>query len=351
MTISEKLQNWYQTNKRDLAWRQTKDPYKIWLSEVMLQQTQVIQGTSYYLKFIEAYPNVKSLASAEEADLLKLWQGLGYYSRARNLHKAAHQVMDLHGGKFPQSYDNIISLKGIGAYTAAAIASIAYNEPKAVVDGNVYRVLARLYDLDLPIDSTAGKKTFQNLADELLDTKNAGTHNQAMMELGALCCKPKSPQCIICPIQMHCLAYKNKSFAELPVKLKTVKIKERYLEYVVLEYQNQVYLQKRTAEDIWKNMYEFFLLEMHKKETDTFIRDLYCDQLALSAKDFSIKRISPFVKHILTHQHLHARFHHVVLKKELKNAKSFNLVKFEIGAFEKLAFPRLIDKFVNENLN
>ncbi len=350
MEISEKLQSWYQSNKRDLAWRSTKDPYKIWLSEVILQQTQVIQGSSYYLKFVDNYPTIKALAEAEEADVLKLWQGLGYYSRARNLHTAAKQVMLQFNGKFPETYETIITLKGVGTYTAAAIASIAYNEAKAVVDGNVYRVLSRLYDLDLPIDSTEGKKTFQNLANEILDSKNAGTHNQALMELGAICCKPRSPSCQSCPIQMHCLAYKNKSYAGLPVKSKTIKIRERYLEYIVLEYNKQFYLKKRTSQDIWKNMFEFFSIEMTEKETEKKVLDDYCNVLNLKTNDFSIKGISPFVKHILTHQHIHARFHHLILSKVLKNAKSHDLVKYNIEAFEKLAFPRLIDKFVSENL-
>jgi A/G-specific adenine glycosylase len=351
MLISKKLQSWYLKNKRDLAWRATSDPYKIWLSEVILQQTQVIQGTAYYVKFIENYPTVKDLANASEAEVLKLWQGLGYYSRARNLHAAAKHIVKNHGAKFPNTYPEILNLKGVGPYTAAAIASIAFNEAKAVVDGNVYRVLSRLFNLETPIDSALGKKQFQALADEILDKKNPGNHNQAMMELGALCCKPSSPSCERCPINEHCLAFKNNTVAVLPVKSKKLTILERYLEYVVLEYKNHVYLQKRTNKDIWQNMYEFFLIEMDKKETEKMVVQQYCQALDITSKNFTIKSVSPFVKHILTHRHIFARFHHLVLKKEIKNAKSLNLVKYEIGAFEKLAFPRLIDKFVINNFN
>jgi A/G-specific adenine glycosylase len=351
MLISKKLQSWYLKNKRDLAWRASSDPYKIWLSEVILQQTQVIQGTAYYLKFTENYPTVKDLANASEAEVLKLWQGLGYYSRARNLHAAAKHIVKNNEAKFPDTYDAILNLKGVGPYTAAAIASIAFNEAKAVVDGNVYRVLSRLFNLETPIDSTLGKKQFQSLAEEILDKKSPGNHNQAMMELGALCCKPSSPSCEICPINEHCLAFKNNTTAALPVKSKKLTILERYLEYVVLEYKNHIYLQKRTGKDIWQNMYEFFLIEMDKTETEKKIVKQYCKALDINTKDFTIKSVSPFVKHVLTHRHIFARFHHLILKKELKNAKSLNLVKYEIGAFEKLAFPRLIDKFVINNFN
>ena len=223
--ISVKLISWYKKNQRDLPWRKTKDPYKIWLSEIMLQQTQVVQGLSYYLKFTEAFPTIKDLAKAPEDKVMRLWQGLGYYSRARNLHTTAKLVATEYKGFFPKTYDEIIALKGVGDYTAAAIASIAYDLPYAVVDGNVYRVLSRLFNLATPINSTQGKKEFQLLANELLNAKHAALHNSALMEFGALVCRPQNPQCETCVLQGHCLAFKNNTVAALPVKEKTIKIK------------------------------------------------------------------------------------------------------------------------------
>jgi A/G-specific adenine glycosylase len=350
MEISKQLQAWYNGHKRDLMWRNTNDAYKIWLSEIILQQTQVIQGTSYYLKFIEKYPTVKHLASASEEAVMKLWQGLGYYSRARNLHAAAKYVMSHFKGQFPTNYADIITLKGVGNYTASAIASIAFNEAKAVVDGNVYRVLARLFDVHTPIDSNEGKKAFQILADELLDHRHPGNHNQAMMELGALCCKPSSPNCNECPISINCMALKNGTINELPVKSKKVKIRERYLDYIVIEHKGGYYLQKRTAKDIWQNMYEFYLIENPQMEDEKKGLKAYCKALSIEPSDFIVKSVSPYMKHVLTHQLLHARFHHIELKKTLKTNQLPTLKKYKIQEFEKLAFPRLIDKFVKDNL-
>jgi A/G-specific adenine glycosylase len=350
LNISIALQNWFLSNARDLPWRADKDPYKIWLSEIILQQTQVIQGTSYFLKFIDHYPKIKDLASAPEDEVLKLWQGLGYYSRARNLHVAAKQVMQDFNGQFPKSYQDILTLKGVGPYTAAAIASIAYNEKKAVVDGNVYRVLARLFNISIPIDSTEGKKTFQILADELIDGKQAGNHNQAMMELGATVCKPVKPLCDQCPVHTYCLAHEHKNTEGLPVKAKKIKTRDRFLDYIVIEANNEFYFQKRLKKDIWQNLYEFYLIEHPIKIPVNTIRLEYEKSLGLQQKDYELQKVYEFKKHVLTHQHLHSRFHHIKLLKKTRAAFSSHLKPYGIKAFKTLAFPRLIDKFVKRYL-
>ena len=232
--FSEKIIAWYDQNKRDLPWRNTKDAYLIWLSEIILQQTRVDQGMDYYLKFAKEFPTVKHLAKADNEKVMKLWQGLGYYSRARNLHTTAKIISEKYHGKFPDEYSDILSLKGVGNYTAAAIASFAFNKPYAVVDGNVYRVLARVFGIESPIDSTQGKKEFETLATELLDRKKPASHNQAIMELGALQCKPVNPDCSICALNTMCFAYSKKRINELPVKAKKTKVRNRYFNYIVL---------------------------------------------------------------------------------------------------------------------
>ena len=232
--ISNTLIEWYEDNKRDLPWRHEPSPYQVWISEIILQQTRVSQGLSYYLRFTEKWPTVEALAQASEEEVLKLWQGLGYYSRARNLHQCAKQVVERHGGSFPADYDQLKGLKGIGSYTAAAIASIAFNLPHAVVDGNVYRVLSRLYDIDTPINNSEGMEAFASAANELLDRQRPGLHNQAMMEFGALLCTPQNPDCLHCPVQAHCLAFDHQTVMQRPVKLPKVKISTRHFNYLVL---------------------------------------------------------------------------------------------------------------------
>ena len=259
--ISGLLIEWYDENKRNLPWRDTSDPYKIWVSEVILQLTRVAQGLNYYLQFVEQFPTVNALAESSEEDVLKAWQGLGYYSRARNLHQGAKDVVALHKSKLPASYKEIISIKGIGEYTAAAILSIAYNKPFAVVDGNVYRVLSRLFAIDTPIDMSAGKKQFAKLAQNLIDVSNPAKYNQAIMELGALQCTPVQPLCDSCPLQYLCVAKQLNMQSEFPVKSKKVKVRNRYLHYFHIEYEGYTYLNKRIGKDIWKNMYEFPLIE------------------------------------------------------------------------------------------
>ena len=260
--FSKTLVSWYLKNKRDLPWRNTIDPYKIWLSEIMLQQTRVAQGLPYYLKFLAAFNEVKDLADADEEEVLKLWQGLGYYSRARNLHATAKYVSNELNGVFPDNYIDLKKLKGIGDYTASAIASICYKEPKAVLDGNVFRVLARLYGIDIAINSTDGVKLFSSLSQKLIDKDEPDTHNQAIMEFGATHCSPKKPLCDSCVFNTQCIAFKNNRVGELPLKLKKLKVKKRYFNYIVPIINNEsTRLIKRAEKGIWANLYEFPLVE------------------------------------------------------------------------------------------
>ena len=263
--FSKKLILWYLDHKRDLPWRTTAIPYYIWLSEIILQQTRVEQGLPYYQAFVSVYPTVKKLANASEEEVLKLWQGLGYYSRARNLHTTANYVSNELSGIFPTSYKELIKLKGVGDYTASAIASICFNEATAVVDGNVYRALARYFGIATPINSSLGIKEFKNLAQQLIDVDKPGNHNQALMEFGARQCKPQNPNCEICIFNDSCIALQQKKISELPVKLKKTKVKNIYFNYIVLIFKNKkTLLQKRIGKGIWQNLYEFPLIETEK---------------------------------------------------------------------------------------
>ncbi|MBL4723936.1 MAG: A/G-specific adenine glycosylase, partial [Lutibacter sp.] len=265
MNLSNQLILWYLSNKRDLPWRSTRNPYHIWLSEIILQQTRVDQGMAYYLKFIKVFPTVNDLAAASEEQVLKLWQGLGYYSRARNLHFSAKYVVEQLSGVFPSTYDEILKLKGVGDYTASAIASFCFNEVAAVVDGNVYRVLSRYFGISTPINSTKGIKEFKLLAQELIDVKDPGTHNQAIMEFGARMCKPQNPDCISCPLNESCVAVSEKSIKNLPVKVKKIKIKQRFFNYLVIQTKDKKTKIGKRENGIWKNLYEFPLIETSKE--------------------------------------------------------------------------------------
>lgn len=339
--ISDKLIFWYKKNKRDLPWRNINDPYKIWLSEIILQQTQVIQGLNYYIKFIETFPTVIDLANASEDKVMRLWQGLGYYSRARNLHAAAKVIKTTHKGKFPTTYETIKELKGVGDYTAAAISSFAFGLPRAVVDGNVYRVLSRLFNINTPINSTKGKKDFQFLADELLNKKQPGLHNSAIMEFGALWCKPQNPNCEDCPLQEHCLAFQNNTISLLPVKDKKIKIKNRYLHYFIFNYKNNVYIQKRTEKDIWQNLYEFYLIET-LEETATEIL-LKSKTLKTLVPKFDVISFTAAKKHILSHQHLYAVFYELKIALPLI---SNSFIKVKRDELKHYALPQLIIKYL-----
>ena len=299
------LIEWYHEHKRDLPWRNTNDPYLIWISEIILQQTRVAQGYAYYQRFIERFPNLESLAAAEENEVLKYWQGLGYYSRARNLHQAAISV----NGVFPVKYEDILKLKGVGTYTAAAICSFAYNQPHAVVDGNVYRVLSRFFGVNEPIDSGKGKKIFASLAHDLLDKIQPALYNQAIMDFGALQCTPLSPDCTVCPFKNRCFAFNHNMVSSLPIKQNKTKTSERFFYYLLIRDNGNIYLNKRTENDIWKNLYELPLIESNTAlAVDDFIRK---QEFASIFKEDSVVnvRLLNKTKHVLSHRIIYADFY------------------------------------------
>lgn len=336
------LYSWYAANRRSLPWRETRNPYFIWISEVILQQTRVNQGMEYYLRFIKRFPNIQSLAEASEQEVLAMWQGLGYYSRARNLHLAAKQLVAMHGGIFPKTYEEIRNLKGIGDYTAAAIASIAYDLPHAVVDGNVYRVLSRLFAVDTPIDSSQGKKEFQQLAQTLLDTSKPGMYNQAIMEFGALACVPVNPDCTNCPLQAQCRAYALEIVTQLPVKSTKTLVKELFYTYLYIHSGNKLLLQPRSsANNIWKNMYEFPLIEADHLLT---AEELLTHKLSALPGELTLHPTPVDFTHILSHRKIHVRFFQIETN-ELKktNHESIIVTTEELHHFP---LPRVITRYL-----
>jgi A/G-specific adenine glycosylase len=346
------IKAWYLENKRDLPWRHVKDPYKIWLSEIILQQTQVVQGLSYYLKFIEHYPTVKHLAKAPEDEVLKLWQGLGYYSRARNLHTSAKQIVNEHKGHFPASFEEIKQLKGVGDYTAAAIASFAYDLPHAVVDGNVYRVLSRVFGIKTPIDTGKAKKEFLELSEQLLDRKQPALYNQAIMEFGSQFCKPVNPDCGNCILKHKCLAWKANIVSGLPIKAKKTKVRDRYFNYLVLiDKEQNVLIRKRPAGDIWQGLYEFMLIESETRLDQPALFKLK-EVKPLIKPEFGLKYVSHEYKHVLSHQHLHSRFYVVQFKNTFNSSwlklNNLDLVKIKLDNLKDYAFPRLTGKFLDD---
>jgi A/G-specific adenine glycosylase len=345
MVFSNRLFQWYLHNKRDLPWRKTHEPYQIWLSEIMLQQTRIEQGLPYYFKFIEAYPTVYDLADAPADEVLKLWQGLGYYSRARNLHETAKFVAYEMDGQFPDNYEGLLKLKGVGDYTASAIASFCYNEPVAVVDGNVYRVLSRVFGIDIPINSTQGIKEFKKLSQELLDKEDPASFNQAIMEFGALQCKPQNPACITCPLNDKCLALKEQRIKELPVKLKKTKIRKRYFNYLVFDLnENKTILEQRTGKGIWNGLYQFPLIESEGliTEEELIAHENFGRLAGKSGYSLDLYNEEPVV-HKLSHQHLYARFW--LVNSEDKPVRSVSLDKVM-----DYPVPVLIGNFLNEYL-
>lgn len=337
---------WYNQNKRHLPWRDETDPYKIWVSEIILQQTQVKQGMAYYLRFIETFPNVGSLAAAREDRVLKMWQGLGYYSRARNLHAAARMVMKEFAGKFPRSYNDIIRLKGVGEYTAAAISSFAFNEKQAVVDGNVYRLLSRLFGIQKAVDSSEGKKAFASLAKELIDEKYPGDYNQAIMEFGSQHCRLHEPFCNSCVFSDDCFAYRNNRIKQLPVKSKKTKISERHFNYVVRVYRDKkLAIHKRKDKDIWKGLYEF---ELHETAQEAEPTDFLARLKKKRGEKFSVLHVSQIYKHVLSHRIILARFY-VILSNKRHSGPGLAVTA---QSLTKFAFPRLTEKFLSGcNLN
>lgn len=335
MIFTEILNSWYSVEKRNLPWRLTKNPYLIWLSEIILQQTQVKQGLPYYENFVAKYPTVFQLAKAKEQEVLKLWQGLGYYSRARNLHYTAKYIVDNLNGEFPKSYKNLIKLKGIGDYTASAIASICYNEPCAVVDGNVYRVLSRYFGIDTPINTTKGIKEFKTLAQTLIPDSNIGDYNQAIMEFGAKQCKPKSPNCFECDLNTSCEAFRNGKVENLPVKLKKVKVKTRYINFLVfISNNNETILEERKGKGIWRGLYQFPFLETESSASEeqiaTHLKNNYKELTLYNSKD---------IIHKLSHQHLHTKFWIVNIEKlKFKGVKTSEIRNYPV--------PVLISNFI-----
>ena len=319
------LLDWFRENGRDLPWRQTRDPYAIWLSEIILQQTQVKQGWEYWERFMHRWPKVEDLAAASEDDVLREWQGLGYYSRARNLHFAARQILSL--GHFPDTLEEIKKLKGVGDYTAAAIASIAFGLPAAVVDGNVYRVLARHYGIDTPINTTEGKKVFAALAQELLPSTEASAYNQAIMDFGAIQCTPQSPHCERCPLMESCEAFRTGRIAQLPVKLKNLKIHERHLTYIYIRCQGQTAIRRRGPGDIWQGLWEPVMVE--------------ADSVIPSAAQLLRKN----VKHVLTHRVLYADFY--LLESNDKPEIPLDYIWIPESDIDNYALPRLIEVLLN----
>ncbi|RTY70561.1 A/G-specific adenine glycosylase [Flavobacterium sp. GSP27] len=345
MNFSNLLIKWYLQNKRDLPWRNTTDPYPIWLSEIMLQQTRVAQGMPYFMSFTAAFPTVFDLAKANEEHVLKLWQGLGYYSRARNLHKTAQYVASDLGGSFPDNYADLLKLKGIGEYTAAAIASFSYNEAVPVVDGNVFRVLSRYFDIDTDIAQASAKKEFAALAFELMPKDNPATFNQAIMEFGALQCVPKSPNCGICVFNESCAALQKNKVNQLPVKTKKLKVRSRYFNYLVVADENDnTIIQKRTDKGIWHNLYEFPLIETEKEEdfdcvSEAIQADYFKENTVVSMLEYNEKSIL----HKLSHQHLHIKFWKVKIEGTIENG-------IDVETLRTFPFPIVIHNFIEKDL-
>lgn len=344
--LSKEIINWYKKNKRDLPWRNTNDPYFIWLSEIILQQTRVEQGLPYYHKFIAKYKTVKKLAEANNDDVMKLWQGLGYYNRASNMLKTAREIVKNHQSVFPKTYDELIKLTGIGPYTAAAISSFAYNESRAVVDGNVSRVLSRIFAIEEPINSSKGKNLFEKIANEILDKKNPGLNNQAIMELGALVCKPRQPLCNECPVRLNCEAFKKNSIYDFPQKIKKNKPRNRFVNYFYIEQNNTIYIIQRTEKQIWKGLFELpnFDTESSLNEFE-IINQIDFKNMFQKSEVIQIKKIFS-IKHQLTHQTIYANFFNLSSSKKIKLLnESYMLV--DIGDINKYAVSRLFDKFLN----
>lgn len=344
--IAPALLDWHQNeNRREMPWKGETDPYKVWLSEVILQQTRVEQGLDYYLRFIKKYPTLAKLAKAKDEDVFKLWEGLGYYSRCKNLLFTARFIQNELNGRFPDNYDDLLRLKGVGPYTAAAIASFVFNQPHAVVDGNVFRVLSRVFGINTPIDSTAGKQAFTELANLQLDRKQPGLYNQAIMDLGATVCKPFLPVCQSCPLHKHCSAFATGTVNQLPVKEKKLQKKRRWFYYFILEADGKWMVNKRGAGDIWENLYEFMLIESESAQTwsDEAIQSLLKEQLSIQKAE--IVSISAEQRQLLTHQEIRGQFIHLCLKHIPKKLEqhAWHTVK----NLRKLSFPKFITQYLD----
>jgi A/G-specific adenine glycosylase len=345
--FTQMLMNWHLTeNARQMPWKGVKDPYRIWLSEIILQQTRVEQGWIYYENFIKKYPTIQDLAKAKDAIVFKLWEGLGYYNRCKNLLETARKIDAEFGGKFPESYETLLTLKGVGPYTAAAIASFAFQLPHAVVDGNVYRVLSRYFGIQLPIDSTEGKKYFQELADRVLSKNDSAGYNQAIMDFGATVCKPFAPGCIECPLHQHCKAFKETIVNQLPVKEKRLTKKKRNFNYFIFEFKQQIFIQKRTRKDIWENLYEFYLLESDEtiQWNQIAILDFLKSQLGIPIA--LIKEQSEIFIQKLTHQQINAKFIRVELLKKPNSLRKQDWIS--LPKIADLPFPKIVNDWLSK---
>lgn len=339
--FSLSLLHWHKNeNNRQFPWKESQDPYKIWISEILLQQTRADHGIPYYLKFVEKYPDIEMLAKAPDEEVFRLWQGLGYYSRCQNLLATARYIYSELGGKFPNNYKDILALKGVGPYTAAAISSFAFNLPYAVVDGNVYRVLSRHFGSFLPIDTTEGKKYFQELAQQLLPVDEAAIYNQAIMDFGSLICKPQSPLCSQCPVQNSCFAFNNNVISELPVKSKKIQMKNRYFHYLLLRYQDTIYIHQRRQKDVWQHLFELFLIETSEdiRQNKTWI--------TLQAAAVEVKYHTLEYQQRLTHQHLFSQLHEFTFHQIPDFLKEGKWLK--VSELNQYTFPKTILFFLTE---
>ncbi len=345
--ITKDLLRWYKNHSRSLPWRYTNDPYRIWISEIILQQTRVAQGLPYYYRFIEQYPSVKQLADASEQSVLRLWQGLGYYSRARNLHRCARMIVDKHQGKFPSSYQELKRLPGIGDYTASAVASFAFGLPEPVVDGNVFRVLARLFGVDLDIAVAASRKKFKELSKSLMPVSDSETYNQAIMEFGALQCLPKSPPCQRCVLRLSCFAYQNDAVQHFPVKQKKKQQRNRYLHYFPIRFENRLLMKRRGAKDIWQGLYDFLVFET--SENEKLSSPKTPESLSFCHGGIRVQEPPVAYRHQLTHQNIQASFTELKLKDQAAlNAwkTAYNLEIFNLEEVNLLPKPILIDNYL-----
>lgn len=344
--FNSRIHGWYLLNQRNLPWRNSHNPYRIWLSEIILQQTRIEQGIAYYLRFVEEFPTLSSLAAASEDRVLKLWQGLGYYSRARNLHFTAKYICSHYSGIFPENYESILQLKGVGDYTAAAIASIAFGEEQAAVDGNVFRVLSRYFGVDAPIDSTPGKKVFRQLAQQLIEGTDPGMHNQAVMEFGALQCVPQKPDCHICPLNEKCIAFAQKKVDELPTKRTKQKVRNRYFTYFYFSTAGYTWLNKREENDIWKNLYEFPMIETaNSDEAENLLLNFpWVDKNEKSS--VILLEAGNWKYHLLSHQRINYRFIRLNVSDDFELPRRFSKVNTEdIFTF---AVPKLIAEYLDD---
>ena len=347
-TFTNLLLEWYGTGKRSMPWKETKDPYKIWISEIILQQTRVSQGTDYYIRFVERFPDIATLAEATEDEVLALWKGLGYYTRARNIHASAQLIMHSYDGVFPSTYKEIIQLKGIGPYTAAAISSFAFDLAHPVVDGNVIRVISRYFGIEEPVDDRLIRKQIDQLAEELIDRQRPSDYNQAIMDLGAMVCAPRSPNCAECCMENSCVAYNKKRTNRIPLKAKKIKKRHRYYHYLVIEDSQFILLKKRKEKDIWQGLYDFPCIEKSSETIPTIneINDLL-SEIGLSTLSIKSVEISKTLRQTLTHQYINGIFYDIPAKienLELKEGYSFAM-KENLSNF---AIPKLIDWYLGD---